>query len=127
MIVTHLNEGLKAALALSGGVLTIDGKVSIDLVARQKDMQQVIDVCLDNKLDTIREGLGAWYVATVIIPPRQYELVQDEESEEDGGKLVPRELDITTVEVRLYTLPAAYLEGGQVPANVDFDETEETN
>ena len=124
MIVTHLNEGPKATLALSGGILAIDGKVSVDLLERQKDMQQVIDVCLDNKLDTIREGLGAWYVATVIIPPRQYELVQDEENEE-GGKLVPRELDIATVEVRLYSLPAAYLEVGQAPTNLD--ESEVTN
>ena len=67
----------------------------------------------DNKLETIREGLGAWYVAVIVIPPRQYDLVEGEEgegSEEGGGILVPRELDVTKVEVRLYALPAAYLD-----------------
>lgn len=101
MIITHLNSGRKAKFTVDGTVLTI-GSLSIDLAERQTDVQRVIDVCLDTTYTTVQEGVGAWYVATIIIPPREYQLVENESSE---TSVVPMPLDIGKVEIRLWALP----------------------
>lgn len=119
MIITHLNEGKKAKITLQDTILTIENKVSIDLQARQKDTQQVVDVCLDNQLKTLREGLGAWYVATIIIPARQYDLVPKEDGEEGETTQVARLLDVSGVEVRLWSLPIGY---GEIVENKEITE-----
>jgi hypothetical protein len=111
MIITEMNQGPKAAYSLQGTVLTIGDQVSIDLQERQSDVQKVIDVCLDNQLQTMREGIGAWYVATIIIPPKQRELVPSGEQDEDGNDILierERELDMSKVELRLWALPNGY-------------------
>lgn len=101
MIVTHLNSGRKAEFTVDGTVLTI-GSLSIDLAERQTDVQRIIDVCLDNGYTTIQEGVGAWYVATIIIPPREYQLVKNDN---DETSIVPTSLDMSKVEIRLWALP----------------------
>lgn len=101
MIVTHLNSGRKAEFTVDGTVLTI-GSLSIDLAERQTDVQRIIDVCLDNGYTTIQEGVGAWYVATIIIPPREYQLVKNDD---DETSIVPTSLDVSKVEIRLWALP----------------------
>ena len=101
MIVTHLNSGRKAEFTVDGTVLTI-GSLSIDLQERQGDVQRVIDVCLDTTYATIQEGVGAWYVATIIIPPREYQLVENDNGE---TSIVPMSLDMSKVEIRLWALP----------------------
>lgn len=101
MIVTHLNSGRKAEFTVDGTVLTI-GSLSIDLQERQGDVQRVIDVCLDTTYATIQEGVGAWYVATIIIPPRKYQLVENDNGE---TSIVPMSLDMPKVEIRLWALP----------------------
>jgi len=101
MIVTHLNSGRKAEFAVDGTVLTI-GSLSIDLAERQTDVQRIIDVCLDNRYATVQEGVGAWYVATVIVPPQEYQLVENESGE---TSVVPMPLDTGKVEIRLWALP----------------------
>lgn len=101
MIVTHLNSGRKAEFTVDGTVLTI-GSLSIDLQERQGDVQRVIDVCLDTTYATIQEGVGAWYVATIIIPPREYQLVKNDNGE---TSIVPTSLDVSKVEIRLWALP----------------------
>ena len=110
MIITNVNEGTKAKVGLSGTTLKIGGQVFIDLASKQKDVQHVVDVCLDNQLETMREGLGAWYVATIVIPARQYEFVPD--GEDDKGEIqykrAERALDLSSVELRLWALPEGY-------------------
>lgn len=111
MIITEINEGKKVDYKLNGKVLTIGNQVSIDLQARQSDVQKVIDVCLDNQLQTMRECLGAWYVATIVIPPKQRELVTSGEKDEAGNDILverDRELDTSLVELRLWALPVGY-------------------
>ena len=83
-------------------MLTIGGQVSIDLQEIQSDVQKVIDICLDNQLQTMREGIGAWYVATIIIPPREYRLAKNDNGE---TSIVPTSLDVSKVEIRLWALP----------------------
>ena len=101
MIVTHLNSGRKAEFTIDGTVLTI-GSLSIDLAERQTDVQRIIDVCLDYGYTTLQEGVGAWYVATVIVPPQEYQLVENESGETN---VVPTPLDTGKVEIRLWALP----------------------
>lgn len=124
MIITNVNSGEKVSYARSGTTLAIGGQVSIDLAGRQKSIQNVIDVCLDNQLKTIGEGLGAWYVATIIIPAKQYESVPDgdDESGEEQYKEVERPLDMSGVELRLWTLPENYAESTEEETEVEEEE-----
>lgn len=101
MIITHLNSGRKAEFTLEGTKLNI-GSLSIDLQERQGDTQRVIDICLDATYATIQEGVGAWYIATIIIPPREYQLVENDNGE---TSIVPTSLDVSKVEIRLWALP----------------------
>ena len=113
MIITEINEGKKASYKLEGKVLTVGDQVSINLQDRQSDTQKVIDICLDNQLQTMKEGIGAWYVATIVIPPKQRELVPSGEKDEEGNDILierERELDTNLVELRLWALPAGYEE-----------------
>lgn len=107
MFITSLNEGPKAEYSLDGAVLTVQG-VYIDLAARQRDVRTVIDISLCNDLTTAAEGAGPWYIATVVIPPREYELVETGEIDEKGSpamQQVVRPLDLSKVELRLWALP----------------------
>ena len=101
MIITHLNSGRKAEFTLEGTTLNI-GSLSIDLQERQGNVQRVIDICLDTTYATVQEGVGAWYVATIIIPPREYQLVKNDN---DETSIVPTSLDVSKVEIRLWALP----------------------
>lgn len=112
MIITSASGGQKANYSLNGTVLTV-GDVSIDLQERQKDVQKVIDICLDNQLETMREGLGAWYVANIIIPPKQYTIQpsgEKDENDNDIMKEVEMPIDTSQVELRLWGLPPQYFE-----------------
>ncbi len=107
MIITHLNEGQKAEFSVSGTVLTIQG-ISIDLAARQQDVQTIVDVSLGSDLATAAEGVGAWYVATIVIPPREYQFVDCGQKDDQGNPImVPQALplDMSKVELRLWALP----------------------
>lgn len=110
MIIINVNDGKKVDYSISGTILKV-GDVSIDLQERQGSTQNVIDVCLDNQLQTMREGLGAWYVATIIIPPTQDEIFDTGELDENNDPVYAKRtlpLDINKVELRLWGLPAAY-------------------
>lgn len=107
MIITSLNEGPKADYSLNGTVLTIHG-VAIDLAARQQDVQTVVDVSIGSDLNSAAEGVGAWYVATIVVPPREYELVDSGQTDENGNPImIPQALplDMSKVELRLWALP----------------------
>lgn len=117
MIITNINAGAKASFSASGTSLTI-GTVTIDLQARQAEEQKVIDICLDNQLKTMAEGLGAWYVAHVIIPPIQKHTVDSGQQDSNGNEIFTEEslpLNMDDVEIRLWGLPQNYgqtTEGG---------------
>ena len=107
MIITHLNEGPKADYSVNGTVLTVHG-VAIDLAARQQDVQTVVDISLGSDLTTAAEGVGAWYVATIVIPPREYQLVDSGQKDDQGNPImIPQALplDMSKVELRLWALP----------------------
>jgi len=110
LIKSNVNEGKKASHSINGTELTV-GEVTIDLQKRQGDTQKVIDVCLDNQLQTMREGMGAWYVATIVIPPKQTEIYDTGETDEEGNAVNAERtlsLDMNKVELRLWGLPEEY-------------------
>jgi hypothetical protein len=113
MIVREVNEGPKIDYALDGTVLTLGGgAVSIDLAARQQDTETVIDICRDD--GHLVEGVGRWYVATIIIPPRRYHLVDTGQVDENGAPVLAREalpLDTNSVVLNLWAVPSQ-TEGG---------------
>ncbi|WP_027717308.1 hypothetical protein [Desulfovirgula thermocuniculi] len=112
MIVREVNEGPKIDYALNGTVLSLgSGTISIDLAARQQDTETVIDICRDD--GHLVEGMGRWYVATIIIPPRRYHLVDTGQVDENGAPVLAREalpLDTGSVVLNLWALPKQ--EGG---------------
>lgn len=110
MIISEVSKGQKAPYSVSGTELTV-GTVTIDLQQRQRSVQNVIDICLDNQLQTMREGLGAWYVATIVIPPRKWQLVPTGELDDEGDEIMAEEelpLNMSSVELRLWGLPQEY-------------------
>ncbi|AKG05514.1 hypothetical protein AAV35_012620 [Salimicrobium jeotgali] len=113
MIVTHVNRGKKADYALRGTTVMIGKEISVDLNKRQGDTEQVINISLDNKLETMQEGVGAWYVATIVIPAIRTELYDSGEVDEEGYPICKEReapLNMSDVELRLWTLPANYFE-----------------
>ena len=114
MIISNVAAGETAAFSMQAGVLKIEGQVEIPLAERQEENERVIDVCLDNDLLRVREGLGSWYVATVIIPAREHEYVESE-VEGEAGELVVLPLDTKKVKLVLWPLPQVYLDSKSVP------------
>jgi len=107
LIISEVNSGRKAEYSLSGTALTV-GNTTIDLQSKQESVQKVIDISLDRDMAQSREGVGAWYVATIVIPPKERELYDSGEVDEQGNpKMAERELplDMSKVELRLWGLP----------------------
>lgn len=124
MIITHASSGPKAAYSLRGTKLTV-GEIEIDLQEKQRTVQRVIDICLDNQLETMREGLSAWYVANIIIPGKRYSLQPSGEKDEDGNdqmEEVELPVDPSRVELRLWGLPPQYFENHEDHVDIEGDE-----
>ena len=87
-----------------------ENNFTVDVAELQTDMQIIFDIMQDNngKLGTE----GNWYAATITIPPKRYEMVEDTEqtttteSDEEVPTLKPvaLPLDMGAVEVVLYPL-----------------------
>lgn len=121
MIIQKVAAGETVAFSLRNGVLSFEDQVEIDLATRQGDIDRTIDVCLDNSLETMREGLGAWYVATIIVPARQQEYIESDE----GGEVVDLPLDMQKVILNLWPLPQVYLERKRTEQKVSQNEVVE--
>jgi hypothetical protein len=106
MNIVEKNEGTKIHVTINGTKVTFDDMLSIDLKRYQKDEERVIDLSLDND-DNLQMGLGKWYVANIIIPPKEYDYVQDAETFER----VEKPLDMEKVSLVLWALPTNYVGG----------------
>lgn len=110
MIISSVSQGKKAEYSVSGTILTV-GTVMINLQERQQSVENVIDVCLDYQLQNMVEGLGAWHVATIVVPPRRWTLVPTGETDEQGNEIMAEQdlpLDMDRVQLRLWGLPHDY-------------------
>lgn len=101
MNIIHMNEGRKAAVGLTGSILTL-GTISIDLDAVQGDIQRVLTVYVDAAGDLAFHGEA--YAAVVIIPPRRYEIAVAPEGE-PAAPSVPLPCQPATVTLQLWALP----------------------
>lgn len=115
MYVTEVGkkEGVRVPFTEDGTRITFgieENSFTVDAAELQQDNQVSFDVMQDDngKLGTE----GNWYAATLTIPPRKYEMVEDEKNitiNEDGEEergLIPQQipLDMGAVEIALYPL-----------------------
>jgi len=106
MNIVEKNEGRKIDIVVKDTKITFDEMLTIDLKRYQKDEERIIDLSLDND-DNLQMGLGRWYVANVIIPPKEYDFVQGEEELER----IEKPLDMEKVSLILWALPSNYIGG----------------
>jgi hypothetical protein len=104
MLVKHVAAGPVSDYVLEGSMLTIAG-VNIDLASRQSDVATTVDLTVD-RTGAVTEGLSGSYVASVVIPPRQYQLVDSGEIDVDGEPIIERQpLPLNVGAVLLFLWP----------------------
>jgi hypothetical protein len=116
MKIEEKNEGKKINYSVAGTTIVFDETISINLARYQKDQENVIDVCLDSDMQ-LTTGLGKWYVANIIIPPRTYKMVDTGTKDDKDNEIFERvadSLNMDEVTLILWTLPQNYemLTGG---------------
>lgn len=90
-------------ISISGTAVTVSG-VEIDAAKRQADSAQIIDIRSDGR--DAHEGGDGRQLATVEIPPMRHQIVDTNETDEDGEPITQREpveLDPDHVLVTLWT------------------------
>lgn len=113
MNIVEQNEGKKIPCRIDGTKIILDEMLSFDLKRYQKDNEEVVNICLKN--DILQMGLGDWYVANIVIPPKKYELVDSGEKDEEGNvkyERVAKPLNMDEVTLILWALPYNYSVGG---------------
>lgn len=107
MQIEYLQDAPHAELSLEGSVLIIAG-LGIDLETRQADSQEIIDIT--KRDEHIVEGINGQdgsYVASVILPPKEYEEVDTGEEDEHGNPVYEKTalpLDTNRVVLKLWQL-----------------------
>lgn len=114
MKISEQNEGKKINYTVTGSTIVFDETISINLAKYQKGQENVIDVCLDSDMQ-LTTGLGKWYVANIIIPPKKYSMVDTGAKDDKDNEIFDRvadPLNMDDVTLVLWTLPQNYLVGG---------------
>ena len=113
MIVRNVNTGAKAGYSVSGTELTIDvphvGNVTVDVQTRQGDSRRTLDFSLDKDYARVVEGVGPWYVATVVVPAAEKQTADTGQVDGDGNSVIEEvviPLDMSRVELHLWGLPS---------------------
>ncbi len=114
MIVRSVNSGPKAGYSVSGTELTVNvpdvGSLTVDLQEKQQDNKRTLDFSLDKDYDRVAEGVGSWYVATVVVPAAEKELQDTGQVDEEENPImeeVALPLDMDKVELHLWGLYGA--------------------
>lgn len=96
MIINDLTGGKAVAdYTLSGGVLTVAGH-DIDIEAESGDNPVSIDISCTG--GTVHRGVGARYLASVLLPARRYQ----ESTVGEDTAMTPLPIDAAEIELRLY-------------------------
>lgn len=116
MIIVEKNEGEKIPYVVEGTKLTLNDMLTIDLRKYQRDEERIIDISLDEN-DILQMGLGRWYIANIIIPPKTYKMVDTgtkDDKENEIYERVAEPLNMDEVTLILWALPYNYsnLTGG---------------
>ncbi|MGL5714167.1 MAG: hypothetical protein ACRCX2_14195 [Paraclostridium sp.] len=109
MRIIEKNEGRKIPYEVMKTKVIFDDMLMVDLARYQKDEEQVIDICIDNN-EMLSMGLTGWYVANIVIPPKQYDLVENGVDENNNPKYekVAKALNMDEVTLHLWALPENY-------------------
>ena len=112
MFIQNVNTGIKAGYSITGTNITLTvpnvGAISIDLQAKQKDVDRIVDVSLTNDFKNLGEGVGSWYVATINIPAVETKAQETGEIDDEGNSVVEvttLPLDMNKVTLYLWGLP----------------------
>jgi len=112
MKVQHVNTGKKASYRVKGTVieLTVPNvePITIDLNGEQRDVASVVDVSLNSDFTKLEKGVGNWYVASIKLPAREYDLEPTGEVDEDGYDImeeVAAPLSMRDVTLCLWGIP----------------------
>lgn len=116
MKISEQNKGKKISYTVTGSTIVFDETISVNVARYQKDQENVIDVCLDADMQ-LTTGLGKWYVANIIIPPKTYSMVDTGTKDDTDNEIFERvadSLNMDEVTLILWTLPQNYemLTGG---------------
>jgi hypothetical protein len=115
MIVEEKNTGKKISYSVNDTTINFDSALSINLARYQKDVENVVDVCLNNDMQ-LTTGLGRWYAASIILPARQYTEIDTGMKDDEGNEIYNKaadSLDMEKVKLVLWALPYGYeLQGG---------------
>lgn len=116
MNIEEKNEGQKINYTVNNTTIVFDETISVNVARYQKDFENVIDVCIDNNMQ-LTTGLGKWYAANIIIPPRKYNMVDTGTKDDKENEIYDRvaePLKMDDVTLILWTLPVNYtaLAGG---------------
>ena len=126
MIIEEVSAGQKAVHELNFNAngepeLTVsvgDQSVTVNLAEKEQDVESLVDISLGGDR-TLIDGIGRWYVATIIIPPRSYHMVDSGQVNENKEPIMIPEADpvnTDNVKLCLWELPAATVptEGGSL-------------
>lgn len=116
MNITEKNEGTKMPYVVNKTTICFDETITVNLAKMQKDTENVIDVCLDDDLQ-LTTGLGKWYIANIILPPREYDYNDTGKKDDNDNEIyerVAKPLDMEKVDLILWTIPTGYLLTGGV-------------
>lgn len=116
MLIENIQAGPYIDYSLAGNVLTI-GEISIDLAAGQKDHQETLYVTRSG--NTLIDGLDGAnsYVASVAIPPKEYNNVDSGDVDYDGNPVINKvalPLDTDKVVLKLWQFKPVYTESSTI-------------
>jgi|32_taG_2_1085360.scaffolds.fasta_scaffold00307_33 hypothetical protein len=81
MQIKTIGQGPHPDFSISGSIVTVAG-IEIDAEARQSEAQSVIDI--RQSAGIAHEGGNGYQLATIVIPPRDYELIEAEGEPTEG-------------------------------------------
>ena len=96
MQIKTVGQGPHPDFSIAAAIVTVAG-IAIDTEARQDEGQSVIDIRQSS--GTAQEGGEGYQLATIVIPPRDYELIESEGEEDGERKALPLDTRRVTVTV----------------------------
>ena len=112
MKIQHVNTGTKATYKVNGNLLNLAvpgvPSITLDLNEELKDTASVVAVSLNQCFTQLERGVGNWYIASIKIPAREYDLVETGEVDEEGWPIMQEEalpVDMRDVVLCLWGIP----------------------
>lgn len=128
MRIQHVNTGTKAKYKVNGTLLqlAVEGAepITVDLNDELRDVAAVVDISLNQGFTKLERGVGNWYVASVKIPAREYDLVDTGEVDEEGWPVYAEEALPANMRDTVLCLWGVPENVGATKQPTDYDESE---